>query len=145
MTDIETRLAAIEDRIAIGELRARYCWYMTRGLKDEVVALFTEDGVFQSLRRAGASGPEPKGKAALQAYFANAKPAGRVPVVMNEVTHIEGDRAEGTCVMQSLGDDAFCGHYIDRFRKVNGQWLFAARHFYPYWPTYMPHAARRHP
>jgi hypothetical protein len=118
---------------------------MVRGLRDEVIKLFTEDGVFQTTRSAGSNAPVVKGTAALNEYFSRAKPARRVPLVMNEVIHVDGDQAEGTCAMQSVGEEAFCGHYVDRFRKVNGQWLFAARHFYPYWPTYMPDAERRHP
>mgnify|MGYP006213080245 CR=1 FL=1 len=36
---------------------------------------------------------------------------------MNEVTRIQGDVAEGTCAMLSMGEDGFAGHYIDQFRK----------------------------
>jgi hypothetical protein len=145
MTDIERRLAAIEARIAISELRAKYCWYTTRGLRDEVVGLFTEDGIFQNSRNAAGTPLIVEGRAALREYFSRMTPARRVPLVMNEVTHVTGDLAQGTCAMQSVGEDGFCGHYVDEFRKVDGTWLFAARRFYPYWPTFLPAPDRRDP
>ncbi|WP_029000959.1 nuclear transport factor 2 family protein [Azohydromonas australica] len=141
MASIEERLTALEDRTAISELRSRYCWYTVRGLRDEVVELFTEDGVFQNAR----NGESVEGKAALREYFERMQPARRIPLVMNEVTHLAGNEAEGTCAMTSVGEGAFCGHYIDSFRKVEGHWLFSARSFFPYWPVYQPDAQRVHP
>ena len=141
MSDIETRLAVIEARFAISELRSKYCWYTTRGMRDEVVALFTEDGVFDNAR----NNTVVRGHAALTEYLAPMKPARRVPLVMNEVVRVNGDTAEGTCAMQSISDDAFCGHYIDEFRKVDGVWLFSVRRFFTYWPVYQPAADRRDP
>ena len=44
--DIEKRLAAVEARFALSELRSKYCWYTVRGLRDQVVALFTDDGTY---------------------------------------------------------------------------------------------------
>jgi hypothetical protein len=141
MSDIETRLAVIEARFAISELRSKYCWYTTRGMRDEVVALFTEDGVFDNARNNSVT----TGRTALREYFKVMQPARRIPLAMMEVVTVEGDVADGTCVMQSIGENEFCGHYIDSFRKVDGAWLFAARRFYPYWPVYAPSADRRDP
>jgi hypothetical protein len=141
MSDIETRLAVIEARFAISELRSKYCWYTTRGMRDEVVALFTEDGVFDNARNNSVT----RGRAALFEYFSEMRPARRIPLAMMEVVTVDGDEAEGTCAMQSVGENEFCGHYIDRFRKVEGQWLFAERHFHPYWPVYAPSEERRDP
>lgn len=144
-TDIEKRLAELEARVAISELRAKYCWYTVRGLRDDVVNLFTEDGVFENSRNEQGDIISVVGRNALQEYFSRMKPARRIPVVSNEVTHLDGDRAEGTAVMQSLGEERFCGHYIDQYRKLNGQWLFSKRQFFPYWPLFKPNAERRHP
>ncbi|HSV79428.1 MAG TPA: nuclear transport factor 2 family protein [Ramlibacter sp.] len=145
MEDIEKRLAAIEARIAISELRSKYCWYTARGLQQDVVALFTDDGVFQNARADAAKPVVVTGTQALRDYFSRMKPARRIPLVTNEVTVIEGDAAEGTCAMYGVGEEGFCGHYVDTFAKVDGQWRFRARRFYPYWPTFHPDPDRRHP
>lgn len=145
MSDIEKRVADLEARFAISELRSKYCWYTVRGLKDEVIKLFTEDGVFENSRNDSGTPVAVVGRAALQQYFARMQPARRVPLVMNEVTTINGDEAEGTSAMLGVGEDGFAGHYIDTFRKVDGQWRFKVRRFFPYWPMYKPDGERRHP
>lgn len=144
MDEIERRLAIVEAKFALSELRSAYCWHTTRGDRQAVVALFTEDGLFQNHR--GEDEPVTiTGHEALLRHFAPMRPARRVPVVMNEVSHVDGDTAEGTCVMQSFGDDGFVGHYIDRFRVVGECWLFSERRFFPYWPTFAPSGTRANP
>lgn len=143
--DIEERLAVLEARVAISELRSKYCWYTVRGLKHELVELFTDDGVFQNSRNAEEDPVVVEGKESLQEYFSRIKPARRIPLVTNEVVTVDGDHAEGTCAMLGVGDESFCGHYIDSFRKLDGRWLFSARRFFPYWPIYKPDAGRLHP
>jgi hypothetical protein len=145
MKDIETRLADLEARIAISELRSKYCWYTVRGFQSELLALFTEDGVFQNARNAEEEPVTVTGKKQLAQYFERIAPARRVPLATNEVVTIDGDHAEGTCAMVSVGTDGFAGHYIDTFEKVEGKWLFSARRFFPYWPIYRPAADRTHP
>jgi hypothetical protein len=145
MTDFASRLDIIEARFAISELRSQYCWYTTRGLRDEVVGLFTDDCIFQNSRNAHDEPITVTGKAGLREYLSKMKPGRRVPMVMNEIIKVNGDEAEGTCVMQSIGEDGFCGHYIDEFRRVDGRWLFSVRRFYPYWPIFKPDADRRDP
>lgn len=142
MPTLEQRLDIIEARTAISELRSAYCWYTTRGNREEVVKLFTVDGVFQNARNSQASPHGVKGTDALLAYFERVRPGRRVPMVTNEVTRIDGDSAQGTCVMQALGEENFCGHYVDDFRKVDGRWLFQTRRYYPYWPSYKPSEER---
>jgi hypothetical protein len=140
VNDIIDRLERIEARIAISELRSRYCWHTTRGDRDEVLALFTEDCIFENNRSAGEKPLVITGRAALRGYLSRMAPGRRVPMVTNEVLTVTGDAAIGTCVMQSIGADPFCGHYVDEFRKVAGQWQFSARRFYPYWPIFRPSA-----
>jgi len=140
MTDIERRIAAIEDRIAISELRSKYCWHTTRGNRDQVVALFTEDCIFQNSRNTDGAPLVIEGREALRDYLSRMRPGRRVPMVMNEIIELHEETAEGTCVMQSIGEDGFCGHYIDKFRREDGEWLFSVREFYPYWPIFAPKA-----
>jgi SnoaL-like domain len=145
MSDLEARIAMLETRNALSELRAKYCWYTVRGERAEVLKLFTGDAVFQNFRQEGLEPVTLTGKPAMDAYFTRMKPGRRVPLVCNEVTHIDGDRAYGTCAMQSVGEDGFCGHYFDEFRKVDGQWLFSVRRFYPYSPIFRPSTEHPHP
>lgn len=145
MTDLEKRVEVIEARYAISELRSRYCWYTVRGQREELLTLFTDDGVFENSRAEGETPARAQGQAELAAYFSRIKPARRVPLVTNEVTRVDGDSAEGTCAMLGVGDDGFAGHYIEQFRRVDGVWLFSSRQFFPYWPLYKPDATRVHP
>jgi hypothetical protein len=122
-------------------------------------AIYSEHNVSRAARRESLSRPAMsnalarlrrfpvvvRGRQALRAYFDRMKPARRVPLVTNEVTQVSGDHAQGTCAMVSFGDDSFCGHYVDHFRKVDGRWLFARRQFFPYWPVYKPSAERIDP
>jgi predicted metallopeptidase len=146
MTDIERRVEALETRAAVSELRSKYCWYTTRGDRRSVADLFTTDAIFQNYRSATDDPVTIVGREALHAHFERMRPARRIPMVMNEVTHItDAGVAEGTCVMHALGEDGFCGHYIDDFRKMAGTWLFARRRFFPYWPVFRPDADRPAP
>lgn len=145
MNDIEKRLAAIESRFAISELRSKYCWYTTRGMREELLSLFTSDGVFENSRSEGEAPNIVKGQEALNDYFSRMRPARRIPLVVNEVITVNGDEAEGTCAMLGAGNEPFCGHYIDTFTRIDGQWKFRVRRFFPYWPIYKPSTDRQHP
>ena len=145
MNSLEDRLEIIEARTALSELRSKYAWYTARGLKDEVLALFTEDGVFENHRTPDGQPAIAAGKAELAAYFRHMAPGRRLPTVMNEVLRIDGDTADGTCVMVSVGNESFCGHYIDIFARVENNWLFRKRSFFPYWPIFAPSPDARAP
>ena len=145
MSNIEQRIADIEARFAISELRSKYSWHTVRAQKPELIELFTEDGVFENWRTEGDAPVVVTGRKALAQYFDRMRPARRIPMATNEVTTINGDRAEGSCVMFAMGEEEFCGHYIDSFEKCNGVWLFKVRRYYPYWPMYKPDAQRRQP
>lgn len=145
MDEILARLQSLESRIAISELRSRYCWYTTRGERERVISLFTEDCFFENHRAPGSEPVSVHGKNALNTYLSHMRPGRRIPIVANEVTYIDGNIAQGTCVMQSIGEDPFCGHYIDKFSYIDGVWLFSSRIFYPYWPIFQPNVDRRDP
>ena len=53
MSTPDERLALLEAKCAISELRARYAWHGIHGEVDKVVALFTEDCVFETGGSAG--------------------------------------------------------------------------------------------
>jgi hypothetical protein len=145
MQSLEMRIAALEARYAISELRSRYCWHTARGDREAVVSLFTPDGVFENHRKAGGVPAVAVGHDQIRAYLSQMAPGRRLPSVTNEVVHIEAGSAEGTCFMSSVGDEPFCGHYIDSFQQHEGKWFFSRRAFYPYWPIFAPNPDRREP
>jgi uncharacterized protein (TIGR02246 family) len=125
------------DRLEIEELAARYCWADDTGDGEAFAAVFTPDGVFAS-RRHNATGHAEL--AALGRSIAPPRPAGIQHWVTNMV--IEGDdqqanvkfffvlhRVDAAGVISSSG----AGYYHDQVVKLDGQWLFARRHFRA-WP-----------
>ena len=127
MSDLETRLHAMEDRDAIRELTARYCYHAVRGDIEEIVALFTEDGVMEAGDTCE-QGPE-----ALTALYRETLGELRpIPCVHNHVVDLDGDNATGSCTVELRmieNGEAYtaAGWYEDRFRRVAGTWKFSHR------------------
>jgi hypothetical protein len=126
-TTLEERVAALESRAQISELRARFCLLADQRRWAELAGLFTEDGVFDV---AGAV----VGRAAIQASVEG------LPTVWdrwwhvttNEITEIAGDVAEGSCYFDApyvAGGESFAaaGRYDESFTRVEGEWLFSRR------------------
>lgn len=129
--------SVLEDKDAIHETIANYCFHFDGGEFDEWVDLFTADGTFD----AGAMGVQ-KGKDALRA-FVGAIP-GRMPMkdgapmlkhcVMNEIIKVNGDEATAKSyivVVRSKGESALvnglAGRYEDQLVKQGDRWLFKTR------------------
>ena len=129
--------SVLEDKDAIHETIANYCFHFDGGEFDEWVDLFTEDGTFD----AGAVGVQ-KGKDALRA-FVGALP-GRMPMkdgapmlkhcVMNEIIKVNGDEATAKSyiiVVRSKGESALvnglAGRYEDQLVRQGDRWLFKTR------------------
>ncbi len=134
---IEQRIQRIEDELAIGQLRARYCHLLDDMEWEPFVALFTDDGMFEGLNKV-------QGKDALMAFFSQ-----DVPKVAQRFWHfctngtidIDGDTATGRISMEyiSVSDGVSyvsAGHYDDVCVRVDGQWKFQSRKisFYFYSP-----------
>jgi 3-phenylpropionate/cinnamic acid dioxygenase small subunit len=124
---------AVEDKDAVRELLAEYCFRLDDGRFAEMAALFTEDGTWdtafgkavgramiaelaQSLRqRAGAARPR------------------AVHLVTNIVIALDGERAEvrsnWVVIENSPGGPKIGsgGAYIDDIAKAGGRWLFRYR------------------
>lgn len=128
MTDIDTRLRAIEDRADIAQLRAHYCHVLDdrdwAGLAD----LFTEDGEFDGLAHA-------KGRSAIYAFFSGTVAGlaeGFWHFCTNPTIHLNCDTATGRISLQYLSvkkgvSYVSAGHYDDWFQRVEGQWKFRKR------------------
>ena len=128
---LEQRIRDLEDRDAIKELTARYCWHVAHGEGEAVARLFTEDGVLDV--RDGHFEAVRGGKALLEFYRASVnKPEMAVPFIHNHIIVLGGDSAHGTCMIDARFDRGgasviAAGWYDDKYRRVGGRWLFAER------------------
>jgi ketosteroid isomerase-like protein len=122
----------LEEKDAIRELIARYCFYIDLAKYDEWAGTFTEDGVFEvsGLFRFD-------GRAAIRAFAEhipkNAQGlTGMKHCTMNQVIDVSGDRATATCYLLMIREGAplhvdIAGRYEDELVKQSGRWLFARR------------------
>src|SRR5262249_1576522 len=126
-----TMPSILEDKDAIRELLALYCFHFDGGRFDDWLELFTEDGVFD-VKGVGRYA----GRDQLRAFLKNlpltdGKP-GMKRWVMNGVG--EGDGASASAqsyVLVARGggrlDLGVAGRYQDRLRRVDRRWRFAER------------------
>jgi ketosteroid isomerase-like protein len=134
-----SRLQALEDREAIRELQATYCFLVDDERIDELVdRCFAEDARCDF--RLTASGMDPliaEGHQEIRAFFRDA-----VCGLLREMNHtvhnqrlaVEGDRASADCYFELTALDASSGEailgggrYIDHFRRVDDAWRFQER------------------
>lgn len=127
MPTLEERIRAIEDRTAIIELTARYCQLAVSGKAEDIVALFSRDGIMES------GETKERGHARLldlyRASFASLRP---IPFIHNHVVTLDGDRATGFCsielrMVENGEAVTAAGHYDDVFEREDGVWKFAHR------------------
>jgi len=129
MTGTEQRLQELEDREAIRELTARYCHAVASGDGPAIVAMFTDDGVFEM-------GPRVvSGRAELEDFYGAVSASPPIPFIQNHVIELAGDGARGTCSVEiRLVQDGeaytAAGWYEDTYRRVDGSWRFARRDFH---------------
>ena len=135
--NLEDRILRIEDELAIGQLRARYCHLLDDMVWPEFIDLFTVDGEFEGLSKV-------KGHEALMAFFSQDVPkiAERFwHFCTNGTVEINGQRATGRISMEYISTTrgvsyVSAGHYDDVMVKVDGRWKFQSRRitFYFYSP-----------
>jgi len=127
--DLEQRVRRLEDLHELGQLRARYCQYLDDGRWDDLVSLFTPDGVFVGLSTA-------RGRDELRSFFP-ALQQGSLQAwwhfSSNETIDLTGDSASGEtwlwqpCVVDGAAHVA-AGRYRDEMvRCDDGRWRFALR------------------
>jgi ketosteroid isomerase-like protein len=126
---IERTVRGLMDREEIKELTARYCWHVMRGEGAKIVELFADDAVFDNSANGGAVA---NGRAELLKFYEGIRPLQAIPFIQNHIIEVNGDAANGTCAIEGRftvkGDSLTgAGYYEDRYRRVNGQWRFAAR------------------
>ena len=123
----------LEEKDAIHETIAEYCFHFDGGEFDKWVDLFTDDGVFD----AGRLGVQ-KGKDALRAFLKNIRLTNGSPMVkhcvMNEVIKVNGNEATAKSyivLVRAKGEGALvnglAGRYEDQLVKQGDRWLFKNR------------------
>jgi hypothetical protein len=137
--NLDARVRALEDRAAITELTAQYCWLLTRGDGRTVAEnLYTQDGIFD---RTAMNSGSIKGRKELIAFYTKSSARGAViPLIHNHILQMNGDEAHGTCVVESrVAPDHATGavnYYQDYYRRVDGSWRFAIRKVGSYYPQF---------
>jgi hypothetical protein len=144
--DLDARLTVLDDRRAIEELRSRYGWFAARGDAAGVASLFTEDCLYEGPAGGPGKRDTVRTRAALSDYLqARLRPAAQLPFLYNHIIKVSGDHAEGTCAIKPqvmIGDKAMVGYYVEKLRRVGGDWRFYDRRFYLYQPYFeSPEAA----
>ncbi|MBI2831724.1 MAG: nuclear transport factor 2 family protein [Chloroflexi bacterium] len=128
---IKQRLQVLEDKEAIRELLARYCFRADMHRTDAFLDLWTEDSTFDVVSEWG--GPR-KGKEQIR-HLLDAQP--QQVAINNQCQHllldllidVDGDTATATgyCVLNVRWQGGFgmfrCSVRTFRFRRENGRWL----------------------
>lgn len=126
----DERLHRLEAIAEIKELTARYCWHVARGEGPAIVDLFTADGVFDGT---GAGMEVYEGRAALAEFYGRQRePLAAIPFIHNHIVDVHGHEASGSCALDARfarpeGVTVSAGYYLDRYRQVDGRWLFRER------------------
>ena len=125
---LEERITRIEDELAIGQLRARYCHLLDDMQWPEFVDLFTPDGEFEGLSKV-------QGHAELMHFFSQDVP--RIAerfwhFCTNGTVDINGHTATGRISMEYISithgvSYVSAGHYDDVMVKEDGRWRFKSR------------------
>jgi ketosteroid isomerase-like protein len=125
--------SVLEEKDAIHETIADYCFHFDGGEFDKWVDLFTEDGTFDAGRMGAHTG-----KDALRAFLKNVRLTNGLPMmkhcVMNEVIKVNGDEATAKSyivVVRAKGEgtlvNGLAGRYEDHLVKQESRWLFKTR------------------
>ncbi len=120
----------MSDKDEIRELLARYCFALDAERFDEMAALFTEDGVWET---AFGTGTGRDGIVAQAQSIALGERPRRVHLTTNIVIDLEDDtataRSNWVLFQNSPAGPIISsgGAYADRLAKIGGQWFFRHR------------------
>lgn len=127
---LEDRIARLEDREAIRELRARYCYRIDARAYDDFADLFTDDAQLDF----GPVGTF-EGRDEVREFAADVVGAEHpflAHMVHNPIIHVDGDEATGRwyfevpCTFSDGNAGWIQGTYHDEYRREDGEWLIAA-------------------
>ncbi|HEY4175169.1 MAG TPA: nuclear transport factor 2 family protein [Rhodopila sp.] len=120
----------MSDKDEIRELLARYCFALDADRFEDMAALFTQDGMWETAFGTG------KGRAGIVAQarsIATGERPRRVHLTTNIVIDLDGDtataRSNWALVQNSAAGPVIGsgGAYADRLVKVDGEWFFKHR------------------
>jgi uncharacterized protein (TIGR02246 family) len=120
----------MSDKDEIRELLARYCFALDAERFDEMAALFTEDGVWET---AFGTGTGRDGIVARAHSIASGERPRRVHLTTNIVIDVTDDTAVARSTWMLFQNSSTGpvissgGAYADRLVKIGGQWLFRHR------------------
>lgn len=130
-------IGSLQDRAEIQELTARYAFYVDNRRVDDMVELWTDDGVFD----ASATGlSRIDGRAAIRRFFEETGPnaQARCHLMTNLIIdQLDGDEAKGTCYFSSelvtLSGARLVtkGYYEDAYARQGGTWKLRHRTVVP--------------
>lgn len=122
--------SVVEEKEAIRELLAEYCFCVDRGDPEGLLALLADDCVWDG-------GPLGRYEGAAMRTFMSAAASGgdgkRRHMLANEIIAVSGETATARSyllVLQAADSGptlTFAGFYEDRLLKVGGRWLFKER------------------
>jgi len=120
--------SVLEEKDAIRDLLASYCFHIDGGEYDKFVALFTEDAIFDI-------GPLGKahGREAIRKLIGNAGPSKFKHCTINSIIRVNGNEAHAESYLFVLngGEHAIstsvAGRYEDQLVKQGDQWRFKVR------------------
>ena len=121
----------------IVELTHRYAWCVDMRDVDGMVALYTEDAIFDT-SHIGLN--DLRGHDGVRHFFnyIMKMTTANSHHISNHIINIDGNRATGTCYAIAMAntpsdEEIFATvHYDDVYVKVNGQWKFAQRRLWPH-------------
>jgi hypothetical protein len=142
--ELEAKVAELQDREAIRDLRYRYHQCINEAKTAEIPELFTEDGELDFAHLGSA-----RGRDQIKAFFSGLGARGserggprrglyRVrQFIHNHVVNIHGDSADGFAYLEAKpvynGENyVVAARYDDQYVKRNGQWKFSRMSLTPY-------------
>jgi len=124
---------ALEDKDAIREVLAEYCFRLDGGRYDDMAALFTEDGTWETAFGKGTGRAAIAGLARdIRARAGDNRPRA-IHLVTNIAITLDGAQAEvrsNWTVVQNSPEGPKIGSgggYLDQMVKQDGRWLFRYR------------------
>ncbi len=122
-----------QDRDAIRELLAVYCFKLDAGLHEEMAALFTDDGTWDTAFGTGTTRPGIVAQLQKIAALGSGPRPRRAHLTTNIVIEMNGDaatvRSNWTVIENSATGPRISsgGEYRDQVVKQDGRWLFRYR------------------
>ena len=140
-TNIDRRIRDLEEKEAIKELKARYCYYCDDQYNpDGIAGLFTIDGIWDGGIRGKNIGRE-----SIRSFFKNASSRVTFAIhnVMNPIITIDGSKAHGSWyLLQACVENGeahwVSGRYEEDYSKIDNRWYFKKLEVrFSFWSPYV--------